>query len=458
MRSGLNESVGNKPQLRTNLALTLLPRLRIKSHAIEERRTSSLDHSVPLSIDRAGNSLDFSLILHLAFYARNQGLFSLRWFIRVLTTYPVNLSRIRCKLIHSRPLSKSLEMDRQFPPEIIQLVVEASLDPYDLFHLDWPEMKRRYKILTKYSLLNWTWQSASALSLHELVVIYTEEQVASFLNLLDAKGGIVGGIRDLSIRLDAADRSDIARILRSARKAVNVSLDYVMVSIDDLAHLQQVRRLQLYQVKVVGSPASSSLSLPSLRRLELFEASVLPSAAHFLTPSFLPQLRRLELYDVPDSVEPLIPQLEAISFGPTNNHSLSAATSLQLLLLPHEPIPRLGMLSDLPTLPPFVSIDYTRLTIDGWSEQMRSMLAELLATTKTGLRVILLTRTGEDEDDELDDLIKQLRNRGVSVVETFEELDFSSSIILMEEILEEEERAAKKAARKLAKKAGLASG
>ena len=349
-------------------------------------------------------------------------------------------------------------MDRQFPPEIIQLVVEASLDPYDLFHLDWPEMKRRYKILTKYSLLNWTWQSASALSLHELVVIYTEEQVASFLNLLDAKGGIVGGIRDLSIRLDAADRSDIARILRSARKAVNVSLDYVMVSIDDLAHLQQVRRLQLYQVKVVGSPASSSLSLPSLRRLELFEASVLPSAAHFLTPSFLPQLRRLELYDVPDSVEPLIPQLEAISFGPTNNHSLSAATSLQLLLLPHEPIPRLGMLSDLPTLPPFVSIDYTRLTIDGWSEQMRSMLAELLATTKTGLRVILLTRTGEDEDDELDDLIKQLRNRGVSVVETFEELDFSSSIILMEEILEEEERAAKKAARKLAKKAGLASG
>ena len=64
-------------------------------------------------------------------------------------------------------------MDRQFPPEIIQLIVEASLDPYDVFNLDWSEAKHRYKILTKYSLLNWTWQGASAPSLHELVAIET---------------------------------------------------------------------------------------------------------------------------------------------------------------------------------------------------------------------------------------------------------------------------------------------
>ena len=249
----------------------------------------------------------------------------------MLNLSTVNLSRIRYKLIHSRPLPKSLEMDRQFPPEIIQLIVEASLDPYDLFHLNWFELKRRYKILKKYSLLNSTWQGASSPSLHELVVIETEEQAASFLDLLDAKGGIVGGIRDLSITLDVADQVDIARILRSATGALNVLLIGGEVSVDDLLHLQQLLRLRLCQLKVVGSRASSSLSLPTLRRLELFEASISPSAAPFLTPSFLPQLRQLELYDVQDSVEALIPQLEAISFGPLDNHSLSGANSLRLL-------------------------------------------------------------------------------------------------------------------------------
>ena len=111
------------------------------------------------------------------------------WSIRVLTPPTVKLSRIRCKLIHPRPLPKSLEMDRQFPPEIIQLIVEASLDPYDVFNLDWFKAKRRYKILTKYSLLNWTWQVASAPSLHELVVISTKGQALSFLVLLEANGG-----------------------------------------------------------------------------------------------------------------------------------------------------------------------------------------------------------------------------------------------------------------------------
>ena len=70
VRGGLSELVGKKPQLRTDFALTLLPRLRITSQAINGRWTGSLDHSASLSIDRAGNSLDFSFILHLIFHAR----------------------------------------------------------------------------------------------------------------------------------------------------------------------------------------------------------------------------------------------------------------------------------------------------------------------------------------------------------------------------------------------------
>ena len=136
--------------------------------------------------------------------------------------------------------SVSLEMDRQFPPEIIQLIVEASLDPYDLFDFDWSKVASRYATLENYSLLNWTWQGASAPSLHEVVIIDTERQASSFLDLLDAKGGIVGGVRDLRIRLDVADPSDIARILRCATGALNLSLLCGVVSVDDLAHLQQL--------------------------------------------------------------------------------------------------------------------------------------------------------------------------------------------------------------------------
>ena len=337
-------------------------------------------------------------------------------------------------------------MNRQFPPEIIQLIVEASLDPCDLFDLDWSEMKRRYKILTKYSLLNWTWQGASAPSLHHSVIIHTKRQALSFLNLLDAKGGIVGGVRDLWICLDLADRSDMARILRSARGALNVSLDYVMVSIDDLAHLQQLRRLGLLELDVVGSPAFSSLSLPCLRRLQLFAVSLSPSAAHFLTPPFLPQLRQLELYDVPDSVDPLIPQLEAITFGPANNHSLSAATSLQLLLLPYEPILRLGMLSDLPTLPPFVSIDYvTESRNNEPAQETIDTLQQLLESTKKGLRVLLLHDIYDS--DTVDGLIKQLEGRAIRVVRSQHNLDFDGAIRAMERVLAEEKRATEEAAK-----------
>ena len=363
--------------------------------------------------------------------------------MHVLNPSPAMFSRIHSNLIHSRPLPNSLEMDRQFPPEIIQLIVEASLDPYDLFNLDWTELESRYKILKKYSLLNWTWQGASAPSLHKLVVIETKEQVASFLDQLDAKGGIIGGIRDLRISLDGADRSDMARILRSARGALNVLLSSGVASVDDLAHLQQLRRLELFEFEVVGSPASSSLSLPSLCRLDLYGSSTSSSAAHFLTPSFLPQLCQLELYDLSGSVDPLIPQIEAISFGPSNNRPLSGAKSLRLLQFPKLNDDRLAVLSEFPSLPPFISINYVP---ERWrdvpAQKTIDALQQLLETTKKGLRVILLRDNGED--DAVDGLIQQLEGRAIRVVREKEGLNFNRAIRAMERVLAEEKRSEEK--------------
>ena len=333
--------------------------------------------------------------------------------------------------------------DRQFPPEIIQLIVDASLDPFDFFHHNWVEAKRRYRILTKYSLLNSTWQSASALSLHKIVIIYTEEQALSFLDSLEMKGGIIGEFRDLRISLDGADRSDLARILRSSRKAVNVSLEYGMVSIDDLAHLQQLRRLETHELELVGSPASASLSLPSLRRLQLIAVSLSPSAAHFLTPPFLPQLRQLELHHVQASVDSLIPQLEAFSITSSNKQSLSGAKSLQLLQFPESNDDRLAVLSELPSLPPFIYINYV---FEHWREvsaqETIDALQQLLESTKKGLRVILLRDNGEE--DAVDALIQQLEGRAIRVVREEQIFDFDGAILAMERILAEEERVVEK--------------
>ena len=57
--------------------------------------------------------------------------------------------------------SKSTPMNRQFPPEIIQLIVEASLHRYDLFDHYHNNPNPRYAILKSYSLLNSTWHGAS---------------------------------------------------------------------------------------------------------------------------------------------------------------------------------------------------------------------------------------------------------------------------------------------------------
>ena len=44
-------------------------------------------------------------------------------------------------------IPKSTPMNRRFPPELIQLIVEASLDPYDFFTASDDVFPTRYAIL-----------------------------------------------------------------------------------------------------------------------------------------------------------------------------------------------------------------------------------------------------------------------------------------------------------------------
>ena len=105
--------------------------------------------------------------------------------IRVLTSSRVKISRIRGKMIHSRPLPIQLELPCQFPPEIIQVIVKASLAPYDSVITLSHNPASRYTILKKYSLLNSTWRGVSEPLLYEWVVV---KSLSSAFRFLERRG------------------------------------------------------------------------------------------------------------------------------------------------------------------------------------------------------------------------------------------------------------------------------
>ena len=106
----------------------------------------------------------------------------------VLTMIPASFSRLHPELIHRRPFPISLAMDRQFPPEIVQLIVEASLDPYILFQYA-NVFKARYSILKSYSVLNSTWRAFSEPLLYRWVDLSSEELALKFLEIAEERGG-----------------------------------------------------------------------------------------------------------------------------------------------------------------------------------------------------------------------------------------------------------------------------
>ena len=90
-------------------------------------------------------------------------------------------------------------MNRQFPPEIIQLIVEASLDPYDLLAHYTHQAKLRYAILKLLSLLNSTWCGASQAQLVKWVAIGTNDSAIRFLELVQHRGGTLDGVKDMFV-------------------------------------------------------------------------------------------------------------------------------------------------------------------------------------------------------------------------------------------------------------------
>ena len=337
-------------------------------------------------------------------------------------------------------------MNRQFPPEIVQLIVKASLDPYDLFTASTHGSPIHYDILGSYCLLNSTWYGASQPELLRSVELRTNESGEEFLEMAERRGGTVEGVRDLYVSANYdGDSSTLPKLLKSTPHLLNLYCNDVAMELGDLAPLQKLCRLQLVTVDVAGSHSSSRLCLPHLRRLAMIDLRLQEPAPHFLTPACLRRLRRLETDDF-DFTDPLIPQLEIINpYSEAVDYPLlSHAKSLLLLPLSQYFDERLDMLFNLPSLPPFLHIDYASvMDFDDVDYEVALALEELLGAKKPGLRIILLNDHGIE--DSVKSLIQRLQERGIRVQLVDKELDFDGAIEEMYRIRAEEKRASEAA-------------
>lgn len=332
-------------------------------------------------------------------------------------------------------------MDRQFPPEIIQLIVEASLTLYDPYNEYWSaEYRDRYSTLVIYSLLNSTWRGVCEPLLFEWVIIRSPECATHFLEAVDARGGQAEGVRGLIIESHHFDATVVSRILRSTPFVVSLVCDTSRVDVVDLARLLQLRRLRLNSAEVEDSLSAATLSLRRLVWLDLHHTTIKPSASRFLSPSFLPQLRYLSPSGRTDN-DLLLPQLHAFDLDWGDYRSLSLATSLRLFQLPEWIHDRFDMYPQFASLPPFLSIDFELSYFGNARNEVRFALQELINMSKSGLRVVLLrdwriTRR-------IKKTIRRLERKGVRVEMEQDRLDFPRAIQRMEEILAEEEAEAR---------------
>ena len=166
-------------------------------------------------------------------------------------------------------------MNRQFPPEIVQLIVEASVNSYDIL-IPWANVFRtRCAILRSFSLLNSTWYGASQPELIKAVVLIAEESAAMFLQMAARRGGTVEGVRGLYVSAVCdGDSSTLPKLLKATPHLINLCCYGGTMDFSDLAHLQRLRRLELVSIDVAGSPSSWLLCLPHLQRLYITASSL----------------------------------------------------------------------------------------------------------------------------------------------------------------------------------------
>ena len=338
-----------------------------------------------------------------------------------------------------------LEMGRQIPqlpPEIIILIVKASLTPYDPFGQALNHAAR-YTTLRKFALLDSIWRGISQPLLHEWVMITGKASALRLLDAARAQGGRIKGAQSLCIFPDSRWKVDfVAKLLRCVQDAENVYLYFVQVDVAALAGLPNLRRLSLASVNIKGDDHSVKLQIPHLRHLDCDSADIEPYADFFLTPNFLPSLRHFRLHSAEGRwmTFPLIGQLSSLSTDTPLLFDYALPASIRLLSLPRSAGERRQLFRRFASMPRFLHFAFSEPGC------IVAALEEQIASKKSGLRVIIMScgQATTELSRKIADCVRVLEERGVRFVKG--SVKYEHAVKRMEEILEKERMAVEDAA------------
>ena len=332
-------------------------------------------------------------------------------------------------------------MDRQFPPEIVELIVEASLNPVDR-HSQPTDVYDRYSILKRYSLLNSTWREVCKPSLYKVVVIESERAASGFRRVAAGEGGVIRGVEMMDIWCSRWREKRPTTLLACVPQLRSLTLHFASFHAEDLVNSHRLDKLTLDSCTVAPPSPSTHLHIRHLHIDSTLSTSFTALRA-LLTPAVLPNLRELDFrssYSV--DLTAILPRLSALQLdrGPIVRY-LTLATSLRLLSLDAVECSQvLPFLTPLTPLPPFLLLRYF------WEPLVLVQVREhLVANPTRGLtRIFADCRNVENPTTatELDQLVVELGSKGI-VVERGE-CSFSEAIRRMDAIVLAEKEAAEK--------------
>ena len=190
-------------------------------------------------------------------------------------------------------------MNIEIPPELVELIVKASLEPYNPVSFD-SDPNDRYSTLKSYSLVNSTWSCFSTPLLYEYVVITTASASLVFFDTWEAKvkDGRVPEVR--SMRLEGTlGFNRTARLLEYVGRSLETLALQVDVDVEDFAPLQKLKRLFLSSLALVSQvDFVPTFSLPLLAHLDCSDVLFRNSSTPFFNPTFTPSLRALFLHRI----------------------------------------------------------------------------------------------------------------------------------------------------------------
>ena len=327
-------------------------------------------------------------------------------------------------------------MDRQFPPEVVVLIVEASLDLYDSFDM-LDDHIPRYSTLCRYSRLNSVWRSISKPLLYESVVITTEEAEEALMEVIEGGGDEMGMVRSLRVSNDEQGGTMEWLIARMYSQVESLALDG-----RDILHLSRTNRLRRLLLREscfapLFAPADPSV-LPQLQHLEIEDLST-----HYdLTPQSLPSLRSLSLSDSENIViEPaLLNSLTALHLDDEDGcrDFLPHAKNLLLLSISNYFSDDVAF-SRFDTIPRFVRLAQHSLSV------AVTALGYHVSSGKSGLEMIFWDEEKESRigrDREAADAIRcigELSGKGIKVIRG--NISFLNAVERVDAILAKEKRA-----------------